>query len=605
MIRVVRRALLVVGPWTSRRVLVTAVCALLLAAMEMTAFGLLYVLIGLLAADGEPEPPSSGLLRAVLGDPTSEQVVARVATATVSLLLLKSGAAVALARWNAGVQAETEARLANRLYEQYLSQDYLVHIGRNSAELVRNLTASVVTVCSTVIGSFTALLSDSTVLLGVFVTLVVVDAPVALCIAAYLGLVVAGYLVVISPVIHDASVVDNRLYAGTLQTMQEGFSGIKAVQVFDVADSFTARYQEQRAQLAAVRRTTVFVQRLPPYYLEACVVVGIALGGYFLVQLRTEREAFALLGLLVAAALRVLPSVNRVLQSMNAIRSAGPSVENLAAESSPPPAPPSAAGPVPALAGTLQVDGVRFAYPGTEVPALDGVDITVAAGSAVGIVGPSGSGKTTLVDLLLGLLRPTSGRVLVDGVALVEANTPAWRRQVGYVPQETYLMDASVLDNVLFGRDLGDDRAYVAEAVWTALDKAQLRDVVLALPAGLATPVGERGARLSGGQRQRLGIARALLLNPRVLILDEATSALDGATEAAVAETVTKLHGQVTMLIIAHRLSTVRRCDRILLVDRGRVTADGTFHGLYDSEPGFRELVDRADLLRTAAGDLT
>jgi len=235
----------------------------------------------------------------------------------------------------------------------------------------------------------------------------------------------------------------------------------------------------------------------------------------------------------------------------------------------------------------LELREVTFQYPGAEFPALDRIDLKIFRGERIGIVGPTGSGKTTFVDVLLGLLEPETGEVRVDGVVLEGAEWPRWRASVGYVPQSIFLADETIEGNIAFGVPPGEADS---ERVREAARMAELDDFVSELPKGFDTEVGERGVRLSGGQRQRIGVARSLYRNPSLLLLDEATSALDVATEKAVIDSVYGLKGERTLIIIAHRLSTVRRCDRIILLERGRVSAHGTWDELLEASDLFRVL---------------
>jgi ATP-binding cassette subfamily C protein len=247
---------------------------------------------------------------------------------------------------------------------------------------------------------------------------------------------------------------------------------------------------------------------------------------------------------------------------------------------------------VPPLRHALTVESVSFRYEGTRRLVLEDVSLTVQRGESVAIVGTSGAGKSTLVDLILGLHRPQQGVIRVDGVNIAD-DVEGWQRQIGLVPQEVYLLDASLRENVAFGipdDEIDDDR------VTTAIRRAQLEQFVVGLPEGLATETGERGVRLSGGQRQRLGIARAFYTDPQVLVLDEATSALDNATEAELSSMIAELHGTLTMIVIAHRLSTVKNCDRVFLLEHGRLSASGTFEQLLATSPAFARLAELARL---------
>jgi ABC-type multidrug transport system fused ATPase/permease subunit len=279
------------------------------------------------------------------------------------------------------------------------------------------------------------------------------------------------------------------------------------------------------------------------------------------------------LGLFGAAAFRLLPAVNRSILSAQTINLNRPLVDGVAADLDLLISKASTNNVHSHLASSISVQDLSFSYEMTSTQALTGVSIGISRGEAVGLVGPSGSGKSTLVDILLGLLEPTSGRVLVDGKDIHD-NLRRWQDQIGYVPQSIFLTDDTLRRNVAFGlpKDQIDDNA-----LSSAIRSAQLEDFVASLPEGLDTIVGERGVRLSGGQRQRIGIARALYNNPDVLVLDEATSSLDTDTEHGVMQAVQALQGEKTVIIVAHRLSTVEYCDRLYRLENARIVDEGTF----------------------------
>lgn len=599
MFSTVRQALRLVDAWTRRRVALSGAFALVLAALEMAAFGLLYVLISLLADENSRPPPIVDSALGALGAEERSSLLSILGLFVVAAMLMKSCIAIAVARWQTRVQNVSEARLASRLYREYLDQDFLFHVSRNSSTLIRNLTGSIGIVATSVIGSVVILATEGLVLLGTL-TVVSLAAPgLALGVAAFAAVILTGYIWVLGPTIHRAAAQDQRLTAESIRALQEGFDGIKSVHVYNVNDAVHRNYEEQRNLLAVSRATLAFTQRLPQYYLEACLVIGAASATAIMVSTLGQDRAFVLLGLLVVAALRVLPSVNRILGALNAIRGGAPAVALLRAEGAGLPARARRAADTvttvpPGQPASLVLTDVSFRYPERTKDVLRGISVRIAAGSFVGIVGPSGAGKTTLVDVVLGLLHPWHGTVQIDGQVLDEASRDAWRARVGYVPQETYLLDGTLRENVLFHRVLAG--ADLDARIWGALASAQLADVVRELPEGLDSAVGERGVRLSGGQKQRLGIARALLARPSVLVLDEATSALDGATEAAVASTISSLRGNLTLIVIAHRLSTLRNCDELILLEDGEVVAIGSLIELARVSPSFAATLEHAAL---------
>jgi ATP-binding cassette subfamily C protein len=277
-------------------------------------------------------------------------------------------------------------------------------------------------------------------------------------------------------------------------------------------------------------------------------------------------SALPVIGLYAAAAFRLIPSLNRILTSVNRLKQSVSSVHAVMDDLTHV-EPPEAEGPGPTtpFAHEIRVRGVHYRYPGADREALAGVSLEIRRGEMVGFIGKSGSGKTTLVDCILGLLPPNQGEVCVDGVD-IRNGLAAWRAQIGYIPQNIYLTDDTLRKNVALGLASGDiDDSRVARAI----EAAQLAELVGTLPDGLETMIGERGVRLSGGQRQRIGIARAMYSDPQVLVLDEATSALDGATEKAIVNTIAGLKNEKTIIVIAHRMTTIADCDRVFVLEGG------------------------------------
>jgi ABC-type multidrug transport system fused ATPase/permease subunit len=350
---------------------------------------------------------------------------------------------------------------------------------------------------------------------------------------------------------------------------------VKDVLLLGREQDFLDQYQLHNVASARASRNHDTLHQTPRLALELLAVLGLAI--FVLVKLRSGVAVDSLvptIGLFAAAAFRIMPSANRVISAGHHVQYALPALSTLYNELAPaadgvvsrqpPPAP-------MALQHSIRMTGVTFTYPGAPNPALSQVELTIAPGTTVGFIGGSGAGKSTLVNVLLGLLPPDSGRVEVDGVDIA-AQPRSWQRNIGYVPQTIFLTDDSLRRNIAFG--IPADRIDEA-AVMRAVSAAQLEEFVGSLPEGLATSVGERGVRVSGGQLQRIGIARALYHNPSVLVLDEATSSLDTLTERGVMRAVGALHGQKTIIIVAHRVSTLQDCDRIFKLEEGRLVAQG------------------------------
>jgi len=357
--------------------------------------------------------------------------------------------------------------------------------------------------------------------------------------------------------------------------------------------SYVDRFQKPAAQLARNEAALQIISEVPRHLLEVIAFGGMILFVLWLLATRDGMigDVVPILGVYAFAAARMFPTIQQLFGSLSALRYGKPALDNLHAElSGPPPGDLRRGGDLPAipLRRTLELDHVSFGFPGSDRPALHDLTMTIRANTTVGIVGSTGAGKTTAVDLILGLLPAQKGHLKIDGQVIDEDNVRAWQKSVGYVPQDIYLVDDTVAANIAFGALPQDiDHAKVE----TAARVAELHDFVMdQLPEHYDTRVGERGTRLSGGQRQRIGIARAIYNDPDILIFDEATSALDNLTEKAVMDAVRKLGSSKTIVMIAHRLSTVRNCDTIFLLENGRLVAADAYDNLVQKNDRFRAL---------------
>jgi ATP-binding cassette subfamily C protein len=370
----------------------------------------------------------------------------------------------------------------------------------------------------------------------------------------------------------------------------ETLGGIREVKVAHKEEHFLADFAERRGRFARASFTAGWLGSLPRIAIETMFVLFIVT--FLLLSGKDQQSAAGavpVLGLFAYAVLRMLPSVNRVVQAVTQLRYGIAGLDyiydDLMTATERAPIPVDQITPL-VFADALRLDNVWFRYESSPDWVLQNVDLVLRPGECIGLVGSTGSGKTTLVDVICGLLDPARGVVSVDGQEIGDCLL-AWQASLGMVPQSIFLADASIRRNIAFG--LGDDQADDGK-VHRAIEQAQLLDFVASLPAGIDTMVGEAGVRLSGGQRQRIAIARALYDDPAVLIFDEGTSALDNATERQVLDTLEGLRSSRTMIIVAHRLSTVKTCDRLLLLEKGVITGQGAFDELVESSPDFRRM---------------
>jgi len=486
--------------------------------------------------------------------------------------------------------------ISNRMLRGYLFQPYTWFLNRHSAEIGANILGDVAKVTTKALLPAMKVLTYGTVVVGLVVLLVLVRPAVAFAAAGLLG---GSYVLVYALVRKYLHRLGHERHIANKQRFQiagEALGGIKDVKLLGLEDEFLARYRKPALQVSRHDATSTILADLPHYLLEAVAFGGML--GFVLYLLVTGSGSIAsvvpMLAVYAFAAIRISPALQRIYNSLANIRFSKPTLDRLyadmkAAEANMRTLPPRAKdAPALHLTEALALDDVHYTYPLADRPALNGLSLAIPARSTVGIVGGTGAGKTTAIDIVLGLLTPDQGRLLVDGVPVTAENMRAWQRSIGYVPQQIFLTDDTVSANIAFGHPASEiDQA----AVERAARIAEIHEFVLSeMPQGYATPVGERGVRLSGGQRQRIGIARALYHDPDVLILDEATSALDNLTEKAVMDAVHNLGHAKTIVMIAHRLSTVRDCDTIFMLEHGRVIAEGSYDDLIASNRQFRAL---------------
>lgn len=466
------------------------------------------------------------------------------------------------------------------VYARVLHRPYARHVMHNSAE-----TLAAMEKVQFVLGNMLlpAMAGTTALVVAVFIlaALMAIDAATALSAAACFGLLYFGVSRLTRWRLYRNSDIIAAALKQRVQVLQEGLGGIRDVLLDRSQDVFLAKFAAVDDRYRAAQSANLFMAAAPRQVVEAAGVVLIALiSVYVSGRPGGLTGALPMLGALALGAQRLLPLIQQIYFSWSQIhgnRAALIDVAALMAEPLPPPA-------VRARAGTegaaITLRGLGYAYPGVRSPALHGIDLSIAPGERIGLVGRSGSGKSTFVDVLMALLDPGEGELLIDGQPLDEQTRAAWQAQVAHVPQAIFLADGTIAENIAFGRAPAEiDLARVREAARLA----ELDEFIAGLPDGYDTQVGERGVRLSGGQRQRIGIARALYKQASVLVFDEATSALDDATEAAVMASVARLPRALTLVIVAHRLTTLHLCDRIVRLDGGRIAGIGSYAELIGS----------------------
>ncbi len=473
--------------------------------------------------------------------------------------------------------------MQRRVMGIYLRRPYETFLNVDSGEIIRVIHTDIANSFNLLM-SLLSIATELIVSLTLVIAVLVINPLITTVTGAVLLLTIFFISRLIRPRLRRAGLQSQRAHAAVNNWLLQSINGIKEIKISQTEDFFQQNYDVNGQMVVDMDRKDSVYEVIPRMLIEmtaTCsalvIIAGMALTGEEVQSLVPALSAF------VMAAVKLLPSANRIVSGINQIAFREPALDQLlekihALEEgdrqdvlSPDLRPSGQEMRLHVPEREIRLSDIVYSYPGTEKPILCHADMVIPVGSSVGIVGASGSGKTTAVDVLLGLLRPQSGHVLCDGVDVM-ADYQTWLSYIGYIPQTIFMLDDTIRANVAFGRS-GDE---VEDAkVWSALEKAQLADFVRSLPDGLDTGVGERGVRMSGGQRQRIGIARALFADPEILIFDEATSALDNGTENAIMGSVNALHGEKTMIIIAHRLTTIEECDIVYQVGDGKMIRKG------------------------------
>jgi ATP-binding cassette, subfamily B, bacterial PglK len=483
--------------------------------------------------------------------------------------------------------------VSRRLLYSYLTRPYTYFLNQNTSVLGKNILQEVSQFTHHVLRPCTQILSRIVVVLFVLVLLLLVDPLLAVVIASILG---GSYLLLYCSVQRKLAKLGEERFEANSQRSKaagEAFGGVKDLKILGRERFFLDEFSRHAHKMEGNLVKNGLISQLPSYIMEVLAFGGILIIVlYFLMVRQDIAQTLPVMALYAFAGYRLMPALQGIFSAVTLLRFNLPVLNTLHSDLEgvihvPDDWQTKKISTMP-FQSTIQLQSVSFKYPGAEAFVIEDLNLTIEKNMSVGFMGATGSGKTTTIDILLGLLTPQKGMLLIDGSLVTSSTLMRWQKNIGYVPQSIFLCDDSMTGNIAFGVP---PEEVDMDAVERAAKIANLHEFVMnELPEGYATNVGEKGVRLSGGQRQRIGIARALYHDPEVLIMDEATSALDGVTEEAVIQAIKNLNGMKTIITIAHRLTTLKDCDVIYVMERGRIVEQGTFSSLSGSSPHFRAM---------------
>ena len=481
-------------------------------------------------------------------------------------------------------------KLSTNLFDYYLHEDYQSHLNKNTSELIRNINQLTFDLITTFLLPLLMLISEMVIVVLLVTFLLMMNPLSTLYVFILLGAIVSFIFLKIRKKLHESGQTVGELQTLSNKQVLQGLGSFKSTTLLHKQSFFVAEFVRAVRQISQHRSYFEVMQNLPRFFMETAVVtVMLSLAIMMLYLRKPSSDLILTLSVFGMAGMRLLPSMNRILNSLNSIKWSQSMMQGLLDDLQKIEKPQDSQMTVlePFEFDTLNLENISFAYE-NGVKVLNDISLTLKAGQSIGFVGHSGSGKSTLVDVILGLLTPQTGTISVNQQPLRQI-LATWQQGIGYIPQDIYLSDESIRANIAFGVSANTINE---QQLWYAIHTAQLERLIHELPEGLDTVIGERGVKLSGGQRQRIGIARALYHNPQILVMDEATAALDNVTERAFMSAVNGLKGQKTLLMIAHRLSTVENCDMIYFMDNGKIVDSGRYEELLERNSHFRKLVN-------------
>lgn len=483
--------------------------------------------------------------------------------------------------------------VSHKMMSTYMQAPYTFHLNKNSSELVRNVNGEVNIIVNNILQGLLRIAKDGFMMITILGFLFYYNPVITLVVLMLSGGGAGSFIFFTQTKMkqYGEEALEHR--RKMIKTLFEGISGLKDARILNREKEFIKQFSKESRESANLITYTRFIKQIPRPVVETAAVLGMMFISVLMIwQDRPMATIIPTLTLFAMATVRLMPAVQSISSMYTGLQyniiSLDPlyddlkllekEVQQLKKD--------RANSKKIVFKDRLEINNLTYIYPNSTEKALDKVSVTIPKGKAIAFVGESGAGKTTIVDLLLGLMKPTKGNILVDGHNIHD-NLSGWQKNIGYIPQSIYLADDSIRKNIAFGlpeNEIDDEK------IKKAIESAQLDKLLKSLPEGLDTIIGEHGARLSGGQRQRIGIARALYHNPEVLVMDEATSALDNITEQQVTKAIEALIGERTIIMIAHRLTTVMNCDRLYLMENGKIIHEGTYSELVDKSSLFKKM---------------
>lgn len=555
-------------------------------------FGVMVTYPLLLVASGQSlETGILGTIARIVGTSDRQQLIIVLAGIIVLAFVCKALFTIGFRWWQVDFISKMERSARVNLLRLYLDSSYQDHKKRELSKIHTNLVTAISQSYGQTIFSLLSFITSVLTVVLMFIVIIVVSPEVALfAILLFAGV---GYLIPLALRKRLAKVSKEFTEADYLSwfSSMPALSAFREMRLFGVADNFVAKYDDGSKIRARASREQSVINDLPKNIIEIIFVLSIAALATYMFATKSQTEAVATMGAFSVAAVRIMPALNSAITSLNGVRAGSAGVTIIDREisyfrkhhrySQ-----------IPSegikFDGDILVDNVSFRYSPTDRMILENVSLRIPARKTVAFVGSSGSGKSTLVDIILGMLNPIEGQVTCGGRS-IDSDIKSWHHQIGVVPQSVYVLPGNLKENVAFGLN---DNQIDEKRVLASLQYAELAELAKSLPKGINEDLGQDGSRLSGGQRQRLGIARALYRNPKLLVLDEATSALDNKTEHKITQTIERLSGELTIVMVAHRLSTIKKADIIFYMKDGKVVNQGNFDELTLANPEFKELVE-------------